>query len=197
MTSSVSLENTDTAIATSADIARLHLARIIGNRNHTTSEMRKASLAVYGIRWNRDVLTTLSTDRINHDLARLRHSEFPEKEYERSPSFLKESYSASSSSPVELLEWRTLAAQIRLDLSEGWEAVLQAATFLHSRGLSTPFHLGALSPAEFYPLSAICPNAALLRSLWTDARATSAAPTQGAFWRPAILQSIRLLWSRR
>ena len=149
MTSSVSLENTDTAIATSADIARLHLARIIGNRNHTTSEMRKASLAVYGIRWNRDVLTTLSTDRINHDLARLRHSEFPEKEYERSPSFLKESYSASSSSPVELLEWRTLAAQIRLDLSEGWEAVLQAATFLHSRGLSTPFHLGALSQLNF------------------------------------------------
>ena len=180
----MSLEDSDAAISAAADIAWPHLARVIGERNHTTDEMRKAALAAYGIRWNRAVLETLITDRVNFDLSRLPKSDFPEMEYDRLSSFLKEAYSASDPLPSELLEWGTLAGQIRLDLSAGRGAVLQAATFLQAHGLSTPFHLGVLPPAEFYPLSEDFPNAALLRPLWAAARATSASPTQGAFLAP-------------
>ena len=103
--------------------------------------MRLAVRAVYGIRWNRAALTSLTTGRINYDLARLRNSEFPEMEYERLPTFLKGAYAASSAFPADLLEWRTIAGQIRIDLSAGAGAVLTSATFLLAQGLSNPLHL--------------------------------------------------------
>ena len=181
----VLLENEDTAVEEASDLAWSHLPRTIGHRTHTPAEMRVAVLAVYGIRWNRAVMCALTTNRINRDLARLRNSDdFPLREYERLSTFLKDAYAASPTCPVELLEWRTLAGQIRLDISAGWEAVLATATFLHAQGLPSTFHLGSLSPAEFYPLSEISPNAALLRSLWAAARATSSPHTQGAFLAP-------------
>ena len=52
---------------------------------HTPAEIRKDVLADYGIRWSRAALSAISTDRINHDLARLRNSDIPEQEYERPP----------------------------------------------------------------------------------------------------------------
>ena len=146
--------------------------------------MRKAARARRGIRWNRAVLTTLSTCRVNGDLARLRNSEFHAMEYETLPTFLKDARPSFSSCPVELLEWRKLAAQIRLDLSAGREAVSQAAISLHVQWLSTPFRLGGLAPSEFYPLSEISPNAALHRSLWTADRYTSDPNTQWGFLAP-------------
>ena len=194
----VSLENEDTALEAAADLARPHLSRTIGHRSHTPAEMRVAALAVYGIRWNRAVMCALTTNRISRDLDRLRNSDdFPLMGYERLTTFLKDAYSASSSFPVDHLEWRTLAGQIRLDISAGWEAVLATATFLYAQGAPAPFHLGSLSPSAFYPISEISPNAVLLRSIWTDARAKSSPPTQGLSSPLTILRWIRPPWRMR
>ena len=185
-------------MAAAADLVWSRLARTIGHRAHTPAEMRVAMLAVYGIRRNRAVMRALTTNRINRDFDRLRNSDdFPLREYERLTTFLKDAYAASSSFPVELLEWRTSAGKIRLDISDRREAVLATATFLYAQGAPAPFHLGSLSPSAFYPISEISPNAVLLRSIWTDARAKSSPPTQGLSSPLTILRWIRPPWRMR
>ena len=196
MNSSALPENEDTAIAAAADVAWANLARTIGNRNLAPAEVRAAVLAVYGIRWNRAVLRALTTDRINRDHARLRNSDFPEQEYGRLSAFLKDAYAASSAFPVELLEWRTLAAQISLDMSAGWEAVLQTAIFLRAQGMLTPFRLGVLSPAEFFPLSEIPPNAALFRPDEPSLALQRPLQQRGRFSFLTKLPLIRRHWSK-
>ena len=193
----VPLETADTAITAASDIAWSHLARTIGC--HTTAQLRQAVLAVSGIRWSGAVLNAIAANRINFELSRLRNSEFPEREYERLSSLLKESYAASSAFPPELLEWRTLAIQLRLDVAHGWDALLNVANFLQSKGPTTPYHLGVLSPAEFRPFSETSPNGAILRAFWASARSSNASPTAGTVLvpyhdtidKPALTKALR------
>ena len=141
-------------------------------------------MAVYGIRWNRAVFTTIAANRINHAIALLRNSTFPRTEYARLAAFLSESYSADFSSPPELAEWHSVAAQLRLELSHGWDAALQAAIFLKTRGVRKPFDLGVRTLAEFQPIADGFQNAALIRTLWTSSRAMSSTLVPGNYLVP-------------
>ena len=184
MATQVSEENSDAAVAAASDIDWSHLARTIGYRDSTSDELRTADMAVYGIRWNRAILTTIATNRITHVHAILRNSAFPRAEYARLAAYLLVSYSGSFSPPTELEEWRSAAAQLSLELLRGWGAVWQASISMQPRGVIKPFDLGVHTPSEFRPISDGFQNAALLRALRTASRAMCSTHVPGNYLVP-------------
>ena len=178
MTTSVPIENADTVRAAAATIIWDNLARRISARDATAAALRVAVMAVYGISWNRAVITALTTNRINDVLPLLkRYTSFPAREYTRLADFLKESYSVSADFPPELLAWRQLAQQLRLELSHGWDAVLSTALFLQVQGTLSPSNLGVLSPAEFQLLTGTSPHPQMLRVLRSVTRPADDLPS--------------------
>ena len=158
--------------------------RHIGAREATAAALRTSALAVYGAAWYRAAIINISTDRFNYALGLLRNYAPLSMEYRRLESFLKEAYASSPVAPSELREWRTTSAQIRIELSFGWGAILEMAIALHPHLVLLPFGLGRLKPADFQPLTRLPPIPQLIRTLWTAARSADNAPPTGIFLDP-------------
>ena len=178
MTTNIPFENVNMVRTAAAKIIWDNLARVVANRDVSLATVRTAVMAVYGISWNRVVMTAITTNRINDVLATLkRYTPLPQKEYCRLSEFFKESYQASADFPPDLMEWHRLAQQLRLELLHGWDAILATAIFLRSHEIVSPSNLGVLSPGDFQPLSEAAPHPQLLRALWCVARSDDAFPS--------------------
>ena len=162
MNTTLNINNVDAATAAAAQIIWDNLACQVGSKKGTSSKLKTAVMAVYGITWGGNFLTVVSTDRICNVLALLRNSSFPRKEYDRLADFLKGGYSASNDFPPVLLESMAIAQQLRLELSHGWGALLAVATFLFAHGIPAPLQLAQMSAANIQPLLGLAPDATAL-----------------------------------
>ena len=72
MNTNIPCENMDMAGAAAATLVWGNLARRINSRDAKAATRRAAAIAVYGISWNRSVITALTTNRIDDVLALLR-----------------------------------------------------------------------------------------------------------------------------
>ena len=186
-TAQISGVNRASAVAAESDIVWPNLARTVGYRASAAAELRQAAIAVYGIRWNRAVITAIANNRNNHVLALLRNSGVPLNEYARLSDFLYESYSEAFSAPPELEEWRPAAAQLLLELPRGWGSVVHASISLRPHGILKPFEMGVLTPSESQPISDGFQNAALPLTLRTASRAISPRLYQVITWYLGVI----------
>ena len=77
-----------------------NLARFASYREVSLAAIRTAVMAVYGVSWNRAVMTAIATNRLNDVLAfAKRYTPLPEREYIRLADFFKESCQASADFP--------------------------------------------------------------------------------------------------
>ena len=196
MTTNIPYGDIDMVRTAAATIIWDNHARVVSNRNASTAAIRTAIMAVYGVSWNRVVITAITTNRINDVLAILRrYTPLPEREYSRLADFFKVSFQASSDFPPDLLEWHRLARRLRLEQLHGWDAILDVAIFLQSQGIASPSNLGALSPSDSRPLSGASPHPQLLRALWSVTRSDDALPSSPhTYLMPPIQPSLRIPW---
>ena len=97
---------------------------------------------IYGIAWNRAVVNSPTTDRVNKAIARLRNSYFPENGHLRLAAMLKGAFSSAESPPSELRGWRMKYGRFRLELTLGWGAILETVAFLNTKGVFHPAGVG-------------------------------------------------------
>ena len=98
----VPLSNVDPAVAQAAALAWGHLARQVAGPEASAAKLAQAIVPVYGISWNRNVITSQvvgGTNEINRVLCLLRNSNLVRSEYVRLAAFMKRAYSRSSLPP--------------------------------------------------------------------------------------------------
>ena len=101
MNVNIPYENMDMARAAASTLVWDNLARRVNSRDATAATLLAAVTAVYGISWNRSVITSLAVNRINDVLSLLkRYTPFPAREYDRLAQFLKDSYEVSTNFPL-------------------------------------------------------------------------------------------------
>ena len=181
MNTSLSLEKVGTATAAAATIIWDNTAWEINSKTGTPDKLKTAVSALYGLAWNRAVLTAAIAARICRVLALMRSPIFPRKEYGRPALFVKKAYYASRDFPPELLEWGAIARQLRLELEHCWPEILAMATFFLAQGVRCPGKLARLAAPDLQPMFESPPAAAALRTMWAALRADasiSVAPDQ-------------------
>ena len=147
-------QNADSATAQAATLVWNNLARQVSLRSSTRAQLLAAVIPVYGVAWNKAVTNHLTTNRSNDILTLLRRAElFPRKEYDLLASFMKGAFAAAGSFPPDMLEWRTIAESFRLGTSFGWDTILAARTQLAASGISLPFDLSRIAPAEAHQMA--------------------------------------------
>ena len=107
----VPLSNVDPAVAQAAALAWGHLARQVAGPEASAAKLAQAIVPVYGISWNRNVITSQvvgGTNEINRVLCLLRNSNLARSEYARLAAFMKRAYSHSSLFPLKWANGMTL-----------------------------------------------------------------------------------------
>ena len=128
--------NADSDASEAAGLVWGHLARHVVDPNATAAKLSRALVPVYGVTWNRAVITSTAvggTTEINRVCCLLRNSNLARSEYGRLVAFVLEAYSYSSLFPPEMSEWRELAHRHRLEMHFPWGQLL--AISLSSAGL--------------------------------------------------------------
>ena len=101
--------------------------------------------------------------------------------------------------PPELLEWRIVAQQLRLELERGRPTILAVATFLLSQGVRCPGVLARFTAADLQPLFESAPSDEVLRTIWDSLRADSSLsaipdqplPAHAGFTKDALVKADR------
>ena len=99
----------DSAASEAAGMVWGHLARQLAGPTATAAKLARALAPVYGVTWNRSVITSNADggeNEINRVFFLLRNSPLSRSEYGRLVAFMLEAYSYSSLFPPELSEWR-------------------------------------------------------------------------------------------
>ena len=137
--------NVDSASSEAAGLVWGHLERQVADPDASAAKLARALVPVYGVTWNRAVITSDAvggTNEINRVLCLLRNSNLVRSEYDRLAAFMLQSYSHSSLFPPEMSEWRELAQRHRLEMHFAWGQLLATSLQLASAGFSAAFQSG-------------------------------------------------------
>ena len=161
-----------------------HLSKVLGAPTLHKSALIQAVIPFYGVNWNRKILTAITTNRLNHELNRLKRADFPAKEYERLADFLLMAYQAHGFFPPGTEEWQMLAERFRIDASHEWDEIAAVIPFLEGRGFISPPQLSDVQPVALEALCKDGQSPLLIRSFWSVARSTYCVAASSAFTLP-------------
>ena len=147
------------------------LQRNLGTPRLTASDHAKLLTPVYGLTWNRNVITTATANEIARLFVRIRNSH-PSERIRAVNDIFNRASEASNQLPSDLWEWKMLAGRLRLESTHGWPSLLAAASFLKGRGLANPAALAALPAEGLEFLGQTEGRAVIIRALWGIARCT-------------------------
>ena len=153
--------NADSAASEAAGLVWGHLARQVADPNATATKLARALVPVYGVTWNRAVITSTAvggTTEINRVCCLLRNSNLARSEYGRLVAFVLEAYSYSSLFPPEMSEWRELAHRHRLEMHFPWGQLLAISLQLVSAGFPLPSNLDEVNIAELHAMASAPPS---------------------------------------
>lgn len=177
-------ENMEVAQTAAATLVVDHLSKVLGSPSFPPSAIAGALTPFYGVTWNRKVLTSITTNRMNYELGRLRRSSCPAGEYDRLTAFLLQAYLAHGLFPPGAEEWQMLAGRFRLNSSREWGEIASCVPFLGERGVSTPVQLSNLPAEALENLRQGSPAPLIIRSLWSIARTTFCRAASSSFPLP-------------
>lgn len=166
-------EGADKEAVAAAEIIIGRLSCVIGSKENTAARLTSALAPVYGVAWNRMILTRCDTKRINAILVRLRNSLLPRNQYDRLVDFWLDAYFASTDFPAEMVCWGILAERCRLDLTFGRGSLLGTCLFAGDRGFASPAELASCPSAQLLQMFKEAPNPRLTRALWSVAQSES------------------------
>ena len=199
----VPLSNVDSAVAQAAALAWGHLARQVADPEASAAKLAQAIVPVYGISWNRNVITSQAvggTNEINRVLCLLRNSNLARSEYVRLAAFMKRAYSHSSLFPPEMGEWHDVAQRYRLEMHFPWGQLLATSTQLVAAGFPLPSNLAEVHVSELHSMATASPFPVVLRALWSSARMAYAplssagedlTPAHELFTQDSLVKAIR------
>ena len=141
-------QNRDTAGAAAAKAVWGLLARQAGDPREASGVLLHAAIPVYGLTWNRSIITSVGTRGIDEVLYKMRNSLFRKPEYGRLRDFTLGDYSSDGSIQPEFSEWRISADRFRCDTDFGRKTILGALTHLEIHGIITAAELGDVRPED-------------------------------------------------
>ena len=153
MNTSIPTTNIDSARSEAAIVALDNIGRQLGTSGLSESALRQMLIPLYGITWGRGVLKSVTNNRPNKPMQKLRNQRMKQSEYYLLEAFPHQACLGASVFPPELQEWRILSDRFRLDAQRGWAGVLTSATFPAGRGAKSPRILSAILP---FGLESLC-----------------------------------------
>ena len=170
--------NADSAAAEGDGLVWGHLARQVAGPTATAAKFARALAPVYGVTWNRAVITPDAVGWagiINHVCCVIRNPHLVRSEYDRIVAFMLEAYSYSSSFPPGMSEWRELAHRHRLEMRSPWDQILAVSPQMVSTGYHRPSNLADVNLSELHAMASESPFPVVFRAVWSSARAAFAA----------------------
>ena len=162
--------NHDSAVIAAAHLAFDHAWQAAFAPNATARIISVGRDPLFGISWNKKIIISTKTNRINELLATVRHSATHRPDYDRVADLFKLAFFTPANFLPEWEEWRTIADRYRLDRRHPWPVLATAVAQFITDEVNAPLELARFEAAGIEQMIAPFGEKAALRHLRRAAR---------------------------